>query len=397
MHQLRNHAYLLSGSYGDTTPRSIQARIYGLIWIVVGITILSVFTATVTTVLTQESLGMRNTIQGRKIGVLNGTDEFRIVIMQGGQPIGESVTSTQSVDYALSEVCPSFSELLDMLHPSNHEETHIRGALVDQYFFASQQHLLGEDMLIQRLFDNPLDQGMVIHSQDEELVSCLEKEVSTLGESSLHLLTTYISPLTTSTASAAESAQTLFQPKTVMYMWYGLGAWVCVFIAFVIWEFVVWRPKHKQRKAIKRKHKVNALSQRTTSKKQLSPHGHKIQNGFLHNTRHARFVANRGFVPDTEPAKSVSSCEALDQEHWDEISSLENLIHWQKKELQELQEEMAEFRANWESKLRELRQRHCAQRTQLLGMLKDSEKKGELSGGASPINIYQFSKETDFI
>jgi hypothetical protein len=78
----------------------------------VGITILSVFTATVTTVLTQESLGMRQNIQGRRvssilhntsslptskvrqilwfqIGVLNGTDEYRIVITQGGQPVGE--------------------------------------------------------------------------------------------------------------------------------------------------------------------------------------------------------------------------------------------------------------------------------------------------------------------
>ena len=53
--------------YGDTTPRSVQARIYGLIWIVVGITILSVFTATVTTVLTQESLGDHHRILGRKV------------------------------------------------------------------------------------------------------------------------------------------------------------------------------------------------------------------------------------------------------------------------------------------------------------------------------------------
>ena len=56
--------------YGDTTPRSIQARIYGLVWIVVGITILSVFTATVTTVLTQESLAVHRSLQGLTVSVV---------------------------------------------------------------------------------------------------------------------------------------------------------------------------------------------------------------------------------------------------------------------------------------------------------------------------------------
>ena len=54
--------------YGDTTPRSLQARVYGLVWIVIGITILSVFTATVTTVLTQQSIGSAKTLHGISVG-----------------------------------------------------------------------------------------------------------------------------------------------------------------------------------------------------------------------------------------------------------------------------------------------------------------------------------------
>ena len=56
--------------YGDTTPRSIQARMFGLVWIVVGVTIQSVFTATVTTVLTQQSLDANNRIQGERVHTL---------------------------------------------------------------------------------------------------------------------------------------------------------------------------------------------------------------------------------------------------------------------------------------------------------------------------------------
>lgn len=74
--------------YGDTTPKSIQARIYGLIWIVVGITILSVFTATVTTVLTQESL-VTFGIEGSKVAVLNGTEDFRRALEKGAEPVCE--------------------------------------------------------------------------------------------------------------------------------------------------------------------------------------------------------------------------------------------------------------------------------------------------------------------
>ncbi len=52
------------------------------------------------------------------------------------------------------------------------------------------------------------------------------------------------------TTTAAESAEKLFQPRTVMYMWYSLGAWVCIFIVFVLWEFCYWRPKHRRRKGL---------------------------------------------------------------------------------------------------------------------------------------------------
>ena len=47
---------------------------------------------------------------------------------------------------------------------------------------------------------------------------------------------------------ALESAHGLFQPKTINYMLYCLAAWVVIFLGFVLWEFVYWRPKHKLKK-----------------------------------------------------------------------------------------------------------------------------------------------------
>jgi hypothetical protein len=131
----------------------------------------------------------------------------------------------------------------------------------------------------------------------------------------------------------------------------------------------------------------------SASKKQYNFAHNKIQNGFLTNTRHARFYANRGFTHEFEASK-ISYSEALDQDPMNDISSLENLIYWQKKELEDLQEEMTQFKSSWELKLRQLRQRHCSQRRQVLQMVEESkpknnEKTEDEGVGASPVNIYQ--------
>ena len=38
--------------YGDKTPKSIAARVFGLVWMFVGIIIMTIFTATLTSALT---------------------------------------------------------------------------------------------------------------------------------------------------------------------------------------------------------------------------------------------------------------------------------------------------------------------------------------------------------
>lgn len=144
----------------------------------------------------------------------------------------------------------------------------------------------------------------------------------------------------------------------------------------------------------------------------------KIQNGFLSNNHHARFFANRGFISDVPNDKNncVKSHDSVftltrsqkcgERDHLKEISSLESLIQWQKKELQELQEEMDQFKDSWEKRLREMRQEHCEERKKLLHLLEQEKappsaaSEGEPvvhevdktinadSGGASPLNIY---------
>lgn len=53
-------------SYGDLTPKSILGRVFAMIWILIGMCIFSVFTATLTAALASVDES-RNTISGRTV------------------------------------------------------------------------------------------------------------------------------------------------------------------------------------------------------------------------------------------------------------------------------------------------------------------------------------------
>ncbi|CAH3167221.1 unnamed protein product, partial [Porites lobata] len=53
--------------YGDKTPKSLPARIYSAVWIIVGMIILSIFTAEVTSGLTSKELMPHHTYLGKKV------------------------------------------------------------------------------------------------------------------------------------------------------------------------------------------------------------------------------------------------------------------------------------------------------------------------------------------
>ena len=53
-------------SYGDKTPKSAAGRIFAVLWIVVGITICSLFTATLTATITETSV-KKGSLSGRKV------------------------------------------------------------------------------------------------------------------------------------------------------------------------------------------------------------------------------------------------------------------------------------------------------------------------------------------
>ena len=60
----------LSSRYVDKTPKSLPARIYSAVWMIVGMIILSIFTAEVTSGLTSKELMPHHTHLGKKVTFL---------------------------------------------------------------------------------------------------------------------------------------------------------------------------------------------------------------------------------------------------------------------------------------------------------------------------------------
>ena len=60
--------YYCLGSYGDRYPRSIGGRLFAVMWILVGMVIISIFTAALTSSLTTLSLETKVKLPGAKVG-----------------------------------------------------------------------------------------------------------------------------------------------------------------------------------------------------------------------------------------------------------------------------------------------------------------------------------------
>ena len=80
--------YTVHFRYGDKAPRSFGARLFGIVWILVGLVIISTFTATITTMLTTSSLSDETKLYGTKVGVLHNSEEYRLGVKRNAETKG---------------------------------------------------------------------------------------------------------------------------------------------------------------------------------------------------------------------------------------------------------------------------------------------------------------------
>ncbi|KAL9964497.1 hypothetical protein ACROYT_G028146 [Oculina patagonica] len=74
--------------YGDKSPKSIVARIFSVMWILLGLIIMAIFMANVTSALTASSMDLEPTsLAGAKIAVLGNGTEYQQAIEEDAHPI----------------------------------------------------------------------------------------------------------------------------------------------------------------------------------------------------------------------------------------------------------------------------------------------------------------------
>ena len=97
--------------YGDKAPKSRTARVFSVVWILIGITVCSIFTASLTNIVTLAQEKQSSDMSGKKIGALKYRIYDAVVIAKHGWLI-------YAIDY--DNVSSGITELFDiLLSPSN--------------------------------------------------------------------------------------------------------------------------------------------------------------------------------------------------------------------------------------------------------------------------------------
>jgi len=81
--------------YGDKTPRSFLGRAYASLWMIIGMLLMSVFTAQISSFITADELSPLNEILGSKIGVPLGSKNFFRKYCYGAESVTEYSTERE--------------------------------------------------------------------------------------------------------------------------------------------------------------------------------------------------------------------------------------------------------------------------------------------------------------
>eukprot|EP00794_Sanderia_malayensis_P017659 gene17659-19417_t len=234
--------------YGDRAPRSFIARVFAFFWVLVGLVIISIFTATVTTSLTALSLSNDITLYGTTVAALNNTAEQRY-----------GIKSSATVKIR--------RDVPDMKKAILNGEDKIKGGLIDSYVAGAYKDILQESTGIRvgTVFDHQFAYGFAASNSlnDNAFEKCMRRALSTKESEIIANIQKEMKALPESSKSAAEEKSSdLFDPnsqifKTAVFACLGMIAFFT--IVGIAWEYFYYRPKQPKK-------------EKTIAERPLSPH-----------------------------------------------------------------------------------------------------------------------------
>lgn len=222
--------------YGDRAPRSVLARTFAFIWVLIGLVIISIFTATVTTSLTAISLSNEIKLYGSDVVALKNTEEQRLGVRNNAK-----VSEKNAVK--------------DLKDAVIKQDPKVTGALLDSYVagywakVASDPVLKNSDLRVGTVLDHQFAYGFVIAGAlDEEATEkCMRKKLNSMETEITTIIQEKAETMEEPGESAAvEKTNNLFDAESPMFrkaIYTCVGLVAVLTICGLIWEFAYWRPR----------------------------------------------------------------------------------------------------------------------------------------------------------
>lgn len=219
--------------YGDKAPRSFIARVFAFFWVLIGLVIISIFTATVTTALTALSLNDDTELFGKNVSAFNHTEEARY-----GVRANAKVFQADNIDHFVEQIVS--------------EDYPPTMGLIDSYVAGYHKKKLSADagVRVAKILDHQFAYGFVINGRlenDKEIEKCIRRQLSNDESWIVDKIQRNMNALPEPEKSAAEEkSANMFDPESEVFqtaVYVCLGIIVFLTLCGVAWEYLYWRPK----------------------------------------------------------------------------------------------------------------------------------------------------------
>lgn len=228
---------------------------------------------------------------------------------------------------------------------------------------------------------NPVLHGVLFKGLSPKERSCMKTSVLVHKQEFVDEMDKWTKPLIIYKTNAADNAQNIFQPTTLMFMWYAAIVWIIIFVGFIIWEFWIWRPKHKRRKEMKKK-QLEEKERENERENEMEKDPGQLKN----NQTKASAEELRRNVLNLDQEKSREK-NFIHEMHTNQAFVIEDrrnsdfqaLIKRQNEELLQLQKKLTDIKLEWDRMVKEVQRRHRREQKVYLTVMNDDLDKFSLS------------------
>ena len=214
--------------YGDRAPRTILARVFGLAWMLLGIILMSIFTATLVSAIQAEDKVGRD-IKGAKVAVVSGSQEERNAFAAGATPVAFA----------------TFEEVLDELE----RETGADFALVDPFFaLYFSDALTARNIHPQNIVPHTGVHGILAINASSSEKECFARFVAVKHHEAFEFMFKRVGRLRSMHGRTAHHTSHKLLGSNMIVIYVCCTIFTLMFLTCCVWEFVCYKPKLRRLK-----------------------------------------------------------------------------------------------------------------------------------------------------